>query len=304
MSDKSRGAVVVTGASTGIGEATATHLASLGFKVFAGVRKDADAERLKAGGSERLEPVRLDVTDAGSIEDAVAAVSEKADGGELAGLVNNAGIAVSGPIEFIPVEELRRQLDVNVVGQIAVTKAFLPMLRKGRGRVVNIGSIGGRVALPLLGPYAASKFAMEALTDSLRREVSSLGVEVSIIEPGAISTPIWEKSSAAAVDLMSDWPPQAQALYGDLIAVVQAEAERIPERGLPPKAVAEVVEHALTARRPKTRYLVGRDAKARAVIARILPDRVFDRLIARALSRSRSAPPAVPAGRARSESLS
>lgn len=276
--------MVVTGASTGIGEATATHLASLGFSVFAGVRKESDAERLRATGSERIDPVRLDVTDSGSIETAAAKIKESTSDGELAGLVNNAGIAVSGPIEFIPVDELRRQLEVNVVGQIAVTKAFLPMLRKGRGRVVNIGSIGGRVALPLLGPYAASKFAMEALTDSLRREVRQLGLGVSIIEPGAIATPIWEKSSAAAASLMDDWPPEAQALYGNLIGAVQAEARRIPERGLPPQAVAEVIEHALTARRPKTRYLVGRDAKARAVIARLLPDRIFDRLIARALS--------------------
>lgn len=284
MNGTSSGAVVVTGASTGIGEATALHLASLGFRVFAGVRKDSDAERLRSEGSERLDPVQLDVTDSASIEAAVARIGETAAGG-LSGLVNNAGIAVSGPIEFIPVEELRRQLEVNVVGQIAVTKAFLPMLRKGRGRVVNIGSIGGRVALPLLGPYAASKFAMEALTDSLRREVKQHGVGVSIVEPGAIATPIWEKSSAAADSLMSEWPAEAEALYGKLIAAVRAEAERIPERGLPPRAVAEAVEHALTARRPKTRYLVGRDAKGRALIARFLPDRVFDRLIARALAR-------------------
>jgi NAD(P)-dependent dehydrogenase (short-subunit alcohol dehydrogenase family) len=288
MNDSSKGTVVVTGASTGIGEATVMHLASLGFSVFAGVRKDSDAERLRAKGSGRLHPIQLDVTDSGSIEAAAAKVGETTGESGLAGLVNNAGIAVSGPIEFIPVEELRRQLEVNVVGQIAVTKAFLPMLRRGRGRVVNIGSIGGRVALPLLGPYAASKFAMEALTDSLRREVRQWGVGVSIVEPGAIATPIWEKSSAAAATLMNDWPPEAEALYGNLIAAVLAEAERIPERGLPPQAVAEVVEHALTARRPKTRYLVGRDAKGRALIARFLPDRVFDRLIARALSRPRS----------------
>jgi NAD(P)-dependent dehydrogenase (short-subunit alcohol dehydrogenase family) len=282
-----RGAVVVTGASTGIGEATAMHLASIGFSVFAGVRKDSDAERLTGKGAPGLEPVHIDVTDSGSIDAAAARVREATGESKLAGLVNNAGIAVSGPIEFIPVEELRRQLDVNVVGQIAVTRVFLPMLRNAGGRVVNIGSIGGRVALPLLGPYAASKFAMEALTDSLRREVGRLGVGVSIIEPGAIATPIWEKSSAAADGLMKDMPPEAESLYGSLIAAVRAEAERIPERGLPPQAVAEVVEHALTARRPKTRYLVGRDAKSRALVARMLPDRVFDRLIARALAGGR-----------------
>jgi NAD(P)-dependent dehydrogenase (short-subunit alcohol dehydrogenase family) len=288
----SRGAVVVTGASTGIGEATAMHLASIGFRVFAGVRKDSDAERLSGKGAAGLEPVHLDVTDSGSIEAAAEKVREGTGDSKLAGLVNNAGIAVSGPIEFIPVEELRRQLEVNVVGQIAVTKVFLPMLRNAGGRVVNIGSIGGRVALPLLGPYAASKFAMEALTDSLRREVRQLGVGVSIIEPGAIATPIWEKSSAAADGLMNDMPPEAESLYGNLIAAVRDEAERIPERGLPPQAVAEVVEHALTARRPKTRYLVGRDAKSRALVARFLPDRVFDRLVARALSGGR--PPGRP----------
>jgi NAD(P)-dependent dehydrogenase (short-subunit alcohol dehydrogenase family) len=289
MSLQNRGTVVVTGASTGIGEATARHLDSLGFNVFATIRKDGDAERLRSRSSERLRPIHLDVSDSSSIEAAAAEVAEAVAGEGLAGLVNNAGIAVSGPIEFIPVDELRRQLEVNVVGQAAVTKAMLPMLRRARGRIVNIGSIGGRVALPLLGPYAASKFAMEALTDSLRRELRSLGVQVSIIEPGAISTPIWEKSSAAAATLMSDWTSDAEALYGDLIASVRSEAEKIPERGLPPSAVAKVVEHALTARRPKTRYLVGRDAKVRAAVARVLPDRAFDALIARALSRSRPA---------------
>jgi NAD(P)-dependent dehydrogenase (short-subunit alcohol dehydrogenase family) len=164
-----------------------------------------------------------------------------------------------------------------------VTQAFLPALRKARGRIVNIGSIGGRIALPLLGPYAASKFAMEGFTDSLRRELRHLGVEVSIVEPGGIATPIWEKGRETAAELAGEAPPETLELYGDLIRAVTAGAEQAGERGLPPMAVAKVVEHALTARRPKTRYLVGRDAKIRAKLAKVLPDRVFDSLVARAL---------------------
>ena len=272
-----RGAVVVTGASTGIGEATARHLDSLGFEVFAGVRKDADAERLRDTG---LRPLKLDVTDQASIESARAEVGDV----PLAGLVNNAGIAVSGPVEFVPVEELRRQLDVNLVGQVAVTQAFLGALRRHRGRVVMISSIGGRVALPLLGPYAASKFALEAVSDSLRREVRRFGIEVSVVEPGGIKTPIWQKGNAAADSLMEEMPAEAEELYGKMIQALRRESAKIEQdRGLPPAAVAEAVGQALTANRPRTRYLVGRDAKLRAAMAKRLPDRAMDSLIGRAL---------------------
>jgi NAD(P)-dependent dehydrogenase (short-subunit alcohol dehydrogenase family) len=272
------GTVVVTGASTGIGEATALHLAELGFRVCAGVRKQADAERLRGQG---LEPLTIDVTDEASI----AAAKEELGDTPLAGLVNNAGISVTAPIEFIPLDELRRQLDVNLVGQVAVTQAFLPALRRARGRVVNISSIGGRVALPLLGPYAASKFALEGISDSLRREVARFGIEVSVIEPGGIKTPIWEKGEATADGLLDDAPPEALELYGGLMSSLRAQARKIAtETGLPPRAVAEAVGRALTARRPRTRYVVGRDAKLRAALAKRLPDRFFDRLIARALA--------------------
>jgi NAD(P)-dependent dehydrogenase (short-subunit alcohol dehydrogenase family) len=276
------GAVVVTGASTGIGEATTRHLASLGFKVFAGVRKEQDAERARSNG---LEAVRLDVTDPGTIEAARAEIEGALDGTPLAGLVNNAGVAISGPIEFISPDELTRQLDTNVVGQVRVTQAFLALLRRDRGRVVNISSIGGRIALPLVGPYAASKFALEAVSDSLRREVRGQGIEVGVIEPGAIKTPIWGKGNAAAAEMLAGAPPEAEQLYGDMIRAVRAETVKIEEeRGLPPEEVAKVVGEALTAGRPKTRYLVGRDAKMRAALAKRLPDRVMDSLIGRALS--------------------
>ena len=276
------GAVVVTGASTGIGEATTKHLRSLGFDVFAGVRKDEDAESARSNG---MRPLKLDVTDATTIESARDEVEGALDGARLAGLVNNAGVAISGPIEFVPVDELRRQLEINVIGQVAVTQAFMALLRRSRGRVVNMSSIGGRVALPLVGPYAASKFALEAVSDSLRREVRGQGVEVVVVEPGGIKTPIWGKGNAAADELLADAPPENERLYGDLIRALRAQAKKIEEStGLPPEAVAEVVGQALTVRKPKTRYLVGRDAKVRAAMARRLPDRVMDSLIGRALS--------------------
>lgn len=241
------------------------------------MRQDEDAERL--GATDGIDAVKLDVTDAGSI----AAAAERV-GRDLAGLVNNAGVAVTGPLEFLPVDDLRRQLEVNLVGQVAVTQAFLPALRSARGRVVNISSIGGRVALPLAGPYAASKFALEAVSDVLRREVASQGVKVVVVEPGGIKTPIWDKGTAEADRIEASAPAEARRLYGGLIAAMRKEAGKIAsETGLPPQAVAEVVAEALTARRPRTRYLVGRDAKVRARAARILPDRVMDRLIGRAL---------------------
>jgi NAD(P)-dependent dehydrogenase (short-subunit alcohol dehydrogenase family) len=277
------GAVVITGASTGIGRACALHLDSLGFEVFAGVRKPADSESLSARGSERLRPLQLDVTDEKQIEAAAGEVADAVGDRGLVGLVNNAGIAVAAPLEYIPIDELRRQLEVNVIGQVAVTQAMLPLLRRGKGRVVNIGSIGGRVALPFAGPYAASKFALEALTDSLRRELRTAGVEVSIVRPGGIATPIWDRGIGAAEQIRERMPPEGESVYGKALDATRSAATEIGRNGLPPEAVAKVVEHALTARRPRTRYLVGRDAKIRAALAKVLPDRVFDRMIARAM---------------------
>jgi NAD(P)-dependent dehydrogenase (short-subunit alcohol dehydrogenase family) len=174
---------------------------------------------------------------------------------------------------------------VNLVGQVAVTQSMLAFLRAARGRVVNVSSIGGRVALPLLAPYAASKFGLEAVSDSLRRELRHLGVEVVVVEPGGVKTPIWGKGNAAADEMLAEVPPEAQVLYGRLVEAVRAESRRIErERGLPPRAVAEVIGKALTARKPRTRYLVGRDAKLRAAAAKRLPDRAMDALIGRALS--------------------
>lgn len=270
--------VVVTGASSGIGEATARTLAQGGFRVLAGVRSGADAERAGAL-HDRVEPVTVDVTDQGTVDGLAARIGDA----PLAGLVNNAGISVSGPLEFVPLDEWRRQLEVNVIGQVAVTQALLPALRRARGRIVNIGSVGGRVAVPLLSPYAASKFALEGITDSLRRELRPLDVHVAIVEPGAIATRIWEKGTAAADATLAQAPPEAERVYGPTIEAVRAQARQAAERAIPPAEVAKAVEHALTARRPRTRYPVGRDARQRIRAAAILPDRAFDALVARML---------------------
>jgi NAD(P)-dependent dehydrogenase (short-subunit alcohol dehydrogenase family) len=278
-----RGAVVVTGASSGIGEACARRLAGAGFHVFAGVRAPADGERLRSRAGGGIVPLRLDVVDDASIADAAREVAGACGERGLAGLVNNAGIAVPAPLEHQPIEDFRRQLEVNLIGQVAVTQAFLPLLRRGRGRIVNVGSIGGRVAVPLLGAYAASKFALEGVSDVLRRELRPWGIHVAIIEPGTIATPIWRKGIASGDELIAQMSPEARRDYGKLIDVVRSASQDGERNGLPPDAVARDVEHALTARRPRTRYLVGREAKTRGTMARLVPDRVLDAAIARVM---------------------
>jgi NAD(P)-dependent dehydrogenase (short-subunit alcohol dehydrogenase family) len=277
-----RGAVVVTGASSGIGEACVRRLAALGFHVFAGVRKQADGERLQrelAG----VTPLIIDVVDPDSIAAAVQTVRAATGETGLAGLVNNAGVAVPAPIEHQPIDDFRRQIEVNLIGQVAVTQAFLPQLRAGRGRIVNMSSIGGKVAVPLLGAYAASKFGLEGFSDSLRRELRPWGIHVAVIEPGTIATPIWDKGVASGDELEAGLPEQAKRDYGPLIATVRTASEQGARTGLPPDAVAKEVAHALTARRPRTRYLVGREAKSRALLARIVGDRVIDAGVARVM---------------------
>ena len=271
------GTVLVTGASTGIGEATVLHLTALGFDAVGAVRKDEDAERLEGRG---VRTVRIDVTDPAQIASARDALGDT----PLAGLVNNAGIAVAAPLEFLPMDKLRQQLEINLIGQAAVTQAFLPALRGTRGRIVMVSSIGGRVALPLVGAYNASKFGLEGLSDSLRRELRPQGVDVILIEPGGVKTPIWKKGEELADEMMENVPPEAERLYGKMIATLRAETAKIEqERGIEPREVAEAIGRALTAKRPRTRYLVGSDAKLRARMVKVLPDRVMDRLIGRAL---------------------
>jgi NAD(P)-dependent dehydrogenase (short-subunit alcohol dehydrogenase family) len=276
-------AVVITGASTGIGRATAEYMDSLGWRVFAGVRSDDAAAQIEAAGSERLTPLRLDVTDAAAIEAAVAAVSAANDGQGLAGLVNNAGVGIGGPVELVPVDGLRRALEVNLVGPVAMIKAFLPLLRQARGRVVNVTSIGGRVATAFFGPYNASKFGLEAIGDSLRQELRPWGVDVIAVEPGSIETEIWDSGLAASEDLLSQAPEERTRLYERQLDAMREAAEKGEERARPAENVAKVIAKALTKRRPRTRYVIGPDAYGQLWLSRLLPDRVFDRAVLRFL---------------------
>jgi NAD(P)-dependent dehydrogenase (short-subunit alcohol dehydrogenase family) len=207
----------------------------------------------------------------------------------LDGLVNNAGIAVAGPLEFLPIDEFRRQLEVNVTGQVAVTQAFLSLLRKARGRIVNMGSIGGRLATPFVAPYNASKFAMEAITDALRVELKPWGIDVAIVEPGSIATPIWDKSTRSAREMEAKMPPQMRQLYGGAIDAMYSFAEEMERRGVAPQEVANAVAHAVRAKRPRTRYVVGFDAKIQAALAKVVPDRIRDILIERQVKLPRGA---------------
>jgi NAD(P)-dependent dehydrogenase (short-subunit alcohol dehydrogenase family) len=283
MTESGRGTVVVTGASTGIGRACALRLAARGFDVLAGVRREEDGERLReaAGANGSLTPLRLDVTDADSVRDAGAAVEERTGQRGLAGLVNNAGVGTGGPLEFIPLDDIRRQFEVNLIGQIAVTQAMLGALRNGRGRIVNMGSIGGRTPAPFVGPYSASKAALRATSESLRRELRPWGIWVATVQPGTIATPIWDKGAATAQEARGRFPEGTDALYGDVLDGIVATTEKMAAAGIPPEKVARVVEHALTARRPRRDYVVGRDAKMQIALDRVLPTRVFDGLVRR-----------------------
>ena len=271
--------VLITGSSTGIGEACALHLDRLGWTVYAGVRKEADADDLRRKASARLTPVIIDVTDQSQI-DAVAKQIE-ADSGRLDGLVNNAGIGRGGPLEYLELDEWRTQLEVNVVGQVAVTKAMLPLIRPANGRVVFIGSIGGRLGSPLMGPYNASKFAIEGIGHALRQELKPKGIHVSIIEPGAIRTEIWHKAQDTMDRLRSELPAIALEEYAEPLETFAKGLAMNAKNAVAPLVVAKAVEHALTAKRPRTRYLVGKDAKAVGALGRILPDRALDTIVAK-----------------------
>ncbi len=276
-------AVVITGASTGIGAACALELDRRGFRVFAGVRTDAAAQRLRQQATGRLTPVTLDVTDPAGIAEAARTVAAAVGDEGLWGLVNNAGIVVAGPLELIPLEQLRRQLEINVVGPVAVTQAMLPLLRIGRGRIVNVGSLNGRLAVPFLGPYCASKFALEAITDALRPELRRWGIAVSVVEPGSVKTPIWEKTEAEADRLAQQAGPRLDDLYGRDIAAFRAMSHRQAEQGMPVQKVVRAVVHALTSRRPKTRYPLGSQTRWAIFAARFLPDRLRDWIVGMAV---------------------
>jgi NAD(P)-dependent dehydrogenase (short-subunit alcohol dehydrogenase family) len=263
--------VLITGASTGIGKACALYLTKKGFSVFAGVRKPADGVALQQE-EPAVTPVILDITSESDISSAKEIIGDT----PLDGLFNNAGINIAGPLEFLPIDQLRRQLEVNVIGHIAVTQAFLPNIRAARGRIVFTSSVAGLIAAPIVGPYAASKHALEALADSLRIELAPFGIHVSILEPGNIKTPIWEKLTDLNQGIFDGLPEQARQLYGSMVDTVNQFIIKLSQRGDPPVKVAEVVHHALTAKHPKTRYRPGKHASTLKLVSQFVPDKVRD----------------------------
>jgi len=273
---------LITGASTGIGRAPALHLDTAGWRVFAGVRREEDADSLRAAGSERLVPLMLDVTAADQISAAAVRIGEMVGEAGLDGLVNNAGIAVPGPLETLPIGDFERQIEVNLTAHVAVTQALLPLIRRARGRIVFITSIGGLMAFPMFGAYHAAKFGLEAVGDVFRQELRPWGIKVAIVEPGSIATPIWERGDAEVEAIAGRAPDGHADLYGEAIAAYREVARKTGARGIPPERVAAKIEHALSARRPRTRYLVGADARGQALAAKLLPDRLLDWVVARA----------------------
>lgn len=269
--------ILISGASTGIGRASAVHMARLGHQVWAGVRSTRSAEEIVKLNVQGLRPVPLDVCDESSIVEGLRQVRK--DGGMLHGLVNNAGVAIGGPVEAVRLEDWRAQFDANVFGVVRVTQEAMPLLRESKGRIVNMSSISGRLASPFLGPYAASKFALEGLSDSLRREVARQGVKVALVEPGPIATPIWEKSRAAGLARAAKYSPEMMDVYGPWLERFERGLERNVRVASPVAVVVKAVEHALLARRPKTRYPVGRGISLAAVLASALPDRFLDRML-------------------------
>ncbi len=269
--------VIVTGASTGIGYATAKALSKRGCQVFAGVRKDADFERLAKDG---VEPVLLDVTQENSIQKALEAVSARRKKGNTLSLVNNAGLAIGGPVEAVSMEKWKEQFEVNVFGLIRATQTFLPWIRESKGRVVNISSVSGLAAIPYLGPYAASKFAVEAISDSLRREIQRFGCKVIVIEPGPIQTPIWEKGLGKKEAIAEAIPEPLKAVYGESLESFYRMVKKSAESAVSTEKVTQVIEKALFQKTPKTRYVVGDlSVSLQTKLLPFLPDRWMDKMI-------------------------
>jgi NAD(P)-dependent dehydrogenase (short-subunit alcohol dehydrogenase family) len=275
--------VVITGASSGIGYDAARYLIERGYHVFGSVRKQADGERVRSELGEQFTPLLFDVTDGAAVETAVAQVAQIVGSSGLAGLVNNAGIAVAGPLMYLPMEDFRRQMEVNLYGQLEVIQKFLPLLGAmpnaphPPGRIVNISSVSGKVVYPFMGPYAASKHALEAISDALRRELLIFGIDVIVIGPGSVQTPIWDK----AQDL--DTEPYKETPYKGMMEGMKKVFVSQGKSGIPVERVSEVIYEALTKGKPKTRYALARKLFSGWLLPRYLPARMFDNVIAKRL---------------------
>ncbi|MGC5562724.1 SDR family NAD(P)-dependent oxidoreductase [Streptomyces sp. FR-108] len=285
--------VVVSGASSGIGAATARALAARGYHVLAGVRTDSEADAVRADG---IEPVTLDITVPDHIEALARRIADDPERRVLRVLVNNAGIEINAPVEVLPLSLWREQFEVNLFGHIAVIQELLPFLRLSRGRIVNISSVGGVAALPVFGAYAGTKFALEAASDSLRREVSAHGVQVVVVQPGGVRTEMAARSGDTSLELAAGMNAEHQRLYGDLIRATVSSNTAFLERAVPAaKAGARIAEVATTPR-PRARYTLGADAAFVIPLARFLPARLMDGILAMS-HRSRAPKPApTPAG--------
>ena len=279
--------VLITGSSTGIGRASALRMDSTGWTVFAGVRKEADADSLRAEASDRLQPVMIDVADQASIDGAAKLISD-ATGGRLDGLVNNAGVSVQGPLEYLPLDDLRRQFEINVTGQVAVTQALMPELRAATGRIVFVGSVAGRApTAPFLAPYGGSKKALEAVAEALRHELHPWRMSVSIVEPGSVATEIWDKGDSTFDDMIEALPPEGRERYESALLRARKLAAAIGRRGISADKVAKKVEHALTSSRPHFRYLIGADAYAQTYLGNAAPVSLRSRSFGKLLGQER-----------------
>ena len=272
--------VLISGASTGIGRACALELDRKGWRVFAGYRKDADAESLKQDASEHLVPVRLDVTDSESIAESVSLVKGAIGEYGLDALMNNAGVAVGGPVEFITRDQWRQQFEINVFGAVELTQLCLPMLRITKGRIVNISSIAGRSSMPFTAPYCSSKYALEALSDSLRLELRPWGIQTILIEPGAIETPIWGKATEQTQKMEVEVDSPAMSLYGNALKQFNQVLVIASKRAAPVDLVVQAVKKALEDDPPRDRYVVGNDAKLRLFL-KLFPTRFQDWVLAK-----------------------
>ncbi|GAB1540314.1 SDR family NAD(P)-dependent oxidoreductase [Scytonema sp. NUACC21] len=286
MVQTQKGAVLITGTSTGVGRATALLLDKKGYRVFAAVRKEKDAESLKHDASFNLTPILMDVTKAEEIKFAADTVSQAVGDEGLVGLVNNAGLLVDGPVEYIAIDDLRWQFEVNVFGQIAVTQAFLPLIRKAKGRIVNIGSTGGQIAFPFVSALCASKFALEAFTDALRMELDPWGIEVILVEPGSIASAAPDKVEESFQKNFANMSPEARAMYGDAYKFFVEGLIKSNRTGMPPEQVANAILEALEASKPKTRYFLAKEQMflmLNLMLKKIIPARSFDARILKSL---------------------
>jgi NAD(P)-dependent dehydrogenase (short-subunit alcohol dehydrogenase family) len=279
----SQKAVLVTGASSGIGEATALLLDLQGMRVFASVRKPEDAEKLRQTGSERLTPVMLEVTDLDSIQQARETIEEQVGGAGLWGLVNNAAIAFGGPLEFMPIDKFRQIFEVNVFGLLAVTQAMLPLVRQARGRIANVSSTASLISAPFHGPYTATKLSLNGITEVLRLELRPFGVQVANVICGSIHTPMWKSGAQQTQAISKSYPPEERFLYGERHRKMGEYFFALGDKGIPVEKPARAISHALTAKRPKRTYLVGGDTLLYEAGRRFLPGKLVDRIVLRTL---------------------